>query len=199
MPNTAPPMVVDSMIAHPVHPAGHGEPAYTAGDPLPAMHDDGARPSLSARTSSHDRSRSATRKDKDGSASRDSSHARGMSRIRAAIREIVNDPFFHRPSKAEAADQDAELKRIIHEEISAARRSTEAGDMDRAISRSRSRMRSPLASQPSSRPGSQPGSRSQSRVRQVFDGLVQGHMGGHADRGAAGFGRPATKDEPAQE
>ncbi|GAA5971796.1 hypothetical protein JCM11641_001516 [Rhodosporidiobolus odoratus] len=128
--------------------------------------------------------------DKNGpSTERGTSQGRSMSRIRSAIKDIVNDPFWHRPTKEEADSQDEYMKRVIMEEINAARASTEAGDLDRAKARSRSRVRSPLASQP--------GSRSTSRVRSVVGGILGGN-GGNSDRGVAGFGH-ATKEEPLQE
>ncbi|BGP21119.1 hypothetical protein JCM10213_008968 [Rhodosporidiobolus nylandii] len=121
------------------------------------------------RRSKRDQSMSRDRAGGEGEGERSASHHRGMSRIRAAIKDLVNDPFWHRPSKEEAAHQDDEMKRIILREIEAARVSTEAGDIDRACakSRSRSHARSPLSSQP--------GSRSGSRVRGIFGG------GGHKE------------------
>ncbi|GAA5873018.1 hypothetical protein JCM8547_000008 [Rhodosporidiobolus lusitaniae] len=114
-------------------------------------------------------------------------HERGLSRIRAAIKELVNDPFFHRPTSAESTleAQQAEQRLIILREIAAAQASTEAGDIDRATSHSRSRshVRSPLGSQPSSREPSQ----SRGKLGKIVGGLLGGSGGGH-DRGAAGFG-----------
>ncbi|GAA5865014.1 hypothetical protein JCM3774_003939 [Rhodotorula dairenensis] len=84
---------------------------------------------------------------------RSDSHARGLSRIRAAIKELVNDPFWHRTSKAEAEHQDEFMKRVILDEVNHARASTDAGsrDRERSAARSRSRIRSPLASRNASR------------------------------------------------
>ncbi|GAA5963501.1 hypothetical protein JCM8115_003388 [Rhodotorula mucilaginosa] len=84
---------------------------------------------------------------------RSDSHARGLSRIRAAIKELVNDPFWHRATKTEAEHQDEYMKRVIIDEVNHARASTDAGahDRERAAARSRSRIRSPLASRNASR------------------------------------------------
>ncbi|GAA5930891.1 hypothetical protein JCM1841_001964 [Sporobolomyces salmonicolor] len=127
--------------------------------------------------------------------SRSGSHHRGLDRIRAAIQEIVNDPFWHRPTKEEANDPEY-MRRIIMDEVTAARASTDAASRDREArhaSRSRSRVRSPLASPPTS----QPGSRSQSRVRQIVGSMLGGSGGSH-DRGAAGFGHAEKEtDVPA--
>ncbi|GAA5887156.1 hypothetical protein JCM6882_009466 [Rhodosporidiobolus microsporus] len=171
MPHTMSPVDMQAIVQPPAHPAGHGTPSYDiATDP--------ALPSSGTASPSEERTgRSAVPKDlKDEQ--RSESHRRGMSRVRRAIQELVNDPFFHRPTKEEAsaAAQDAEMKRIILAEIDAARRSTEAGDIDRAVSRSRSHARSPLGGSPA---GSRSGSRAGSRVREFFTG------GGHKKTEAA--------------
>ncbi|TNY22301.1 hypothetical protein DMC30DRAFT_415197 [Rhodotorula diobovata] len=102
---------------------------------------------------------------KSESRERSGSRSRGMSRIRAAIRDLVSDPFWHRASKEEGEHQDEAMRRIILEEVSAARASsTAAASHDRDRARSKSRVRSPLSSQPASR--------SQSRVRSVVDALA---------------------------
>ncbi|BGP28202.1 hypothetical protein JCM10295v2_007189 [Rhodotorula toruloides] len=86
------------------------------------------------------------------SGERSASRGRGLSRIREAIRDIVNDPFWHRPTKEEAEHQDDYMKRVILDEISAARASSTAAAHDReARSKSRSRVHSPFASRNASR------------------------------------------------
>ncbi|BGP58681.1 hypothetical protein JCM8202_003617 [Rhodotorula sphaerocarpa] len=213
MPHTVDPAYLDTTVAHPVIPQGHGKPGYTTEQELPttaASPTHSSRPSsrpasrpgsrsaspfreIFRRTSSHGRTQEeeqrenalrqagtaqdasyeadlerAVRRSKreeearlrrergesPAGAERSDSHGRGLSRVRAAIRELVNDPFWHRPSKDEAAHQDEEMKRIILEEVHKARASTEAGKEDRRAGRSHSRIRSPLASQPASRSAS---------------------------------------------
>ncbi|GAA5847630.1 hypothetical protein JCM9279_005329 [Rhodotorula babjevae] len=112
--------------------------------------------------------RRSKRDAKSESRERSGSRSRGMSRIRAAIKDIVSDPFWHRASKEEGEHQDEAMRRIILDEVNAAKASTEAGSRDREArskSRARSHARSPLST-------SQPASRSQSRVRSVVDVLA---------------------------
>ncbi|GAA5940911.1 hypothetical protein JCM3775_006846 [Rhodotorula graminis] len=112
--------------------------------------------------------RRSKRDAKSESRERSGSRSRGMSRIRAAIKDIVSDPFWHRASKEEGEHQDEAMRRIILDEVNAAKASTDAGSRDREArskSRARSHARSPLAT-------SQPASRSQSRVRSVVDALA---------------------------
>lgn len=79
------------------------------------------------------------------------------------IKAIANDPFFHRTTKDEAAQQSAQLHQIILDEVAAAQAATRAGSQDReARSRSRSRLGD----------DSQPGSRGTSRVRSAVNGLL---------------------------
>ncbi|GEM11907.1 hypothetical protein Rt10032_c17g5924 [Rhodotorula toruloides] len=149
MPHTLPPVDYNAVV-DPVIPAGHGRPAYHAGDDLPAH-----LPDSKSQTPSHSRpaSRAASpsrvskgdpffRRDVDEreasllqvraaqdasyeadlerairrskrdyeseqrkSGERSASRGRGLSRIREAIRDIVNDPFWHRPTKEEAEHQ----------------------------------------------------------------------------------------------
>ncbi|GAA5833407.1 hypothetical protein JCM11251_003484 [Rhodosporidiobolus azoricus] len=176
MPHTLPPVDMQAIVQPQVQPAGHGQPAYTDDPALPThaghSHASSLSPSPLPSPGAEDgRGRSAVPKDLEGKKEEERSESKvrrdGMSKVRKAIRELVNDPFFHRPSKEEAAAQDAEMKRIILQEIDAARRSTEAGDLDRAVSRSRSHARSPLGGSPA---GSRNGSRAGSRVREFFTG-----------------------------
>ncbi|GAA5820146.1 hypothetical protein JCM3770_005391 [Rhodotorula araucariae] len=230
MPNTLPPTSIDATAAFPVHPAGHGQAAYRAGDDLPAVLPDSGAPSPSgerSRSRSRSRARAAggvkdpffkpesrsasrepgraeqlqkeaalrqvraaqdasyeadlerairrSKRDDERARSQSGSRASSMSRIRAAIKDIVSDPFWHRASKEEGEHQDDAMRRIILEEVSAARASTTAGSRDRDhghghghghghSSRAGSRVRSPLSSQP--------GSRAPSRVRGVVDALA---------------------------
>ncbi|GAA5992620.1 hypothetical protein JCM10908_002691 [Rhodotorula pacifica] len=204
MPHTLPPVNLETLVAHPVIPQGHGQPGYTTGDEVPAIVGDSkphspstSRPSSRPGSRSHspfrhdsffkrgsntagsqereqreaiarqvgtaqdatyeaDLERAIRRSKRDEedrrrrtgeapSQERSDSHARGLSRIRAAIKELVNDPFWHRTTKAESEHQEEYMKRVILDEVHAARASTDAGSRDRAA-RSRSRVRSPLAS-----------------------------------------------------
>ncbi|GAA6043285.1 hypothetical protein JCM8097_003033 [Rhodosporidiobolus ruineniae] len=194
MPVTLPPDAQMPLVA-PVEPAPHGQANYEKGAHIPAVTDDAPQhghttssllhgeSTTGSRSASPFRSESRGRGAASTGEQRSDSHHRGMSRIRAAIREIVNDPFWHRPSKEEANDPEYQ-RRLIMNEVHAALDSTEAGDVDRAKSRSRSHARSPLSSQPGSRSGSKVGR------------LLSHHSshGAHPDRGAAGFGA-ATADE----
>jgi hypothetical protein len=112
----------------------------------------------------------ASRNESRSTTTGDGSKSRSTSHIRAAIKAIVNDPFFHRAGKHE--DQAAELHKIILSEVAAAKASSAAGEADRAkregsSSRSRSRARGEDGAR------SQPGSRSQSRVRSAVSNLLR--------------------------
>lgn len=128
--------------------AGHGKPAYHAGDDLPAHLPDSkphtpshSRPASRAASPSRpaskdpffrrdkdqeaaqreaslsqvraaqdasyeaDLERAIRRSKRDAGGERSASRGRGLSRIREAIRDIVNDPFWHRPTKDEAEHQ----------------------------------------------------------------------------------------------
>ncbi|GAA5901101.1 hypothetical protein JCM5296_007311 [Sporobolomyces johnsonii] len=191
MPHTLPPAVIETTAVHPVLPSDK-EIHYTTGDTITATHDDSAQDAsyeadLERAIRRSERDHKELERSASQSHSRSESHHRGgLNRIRAAIKEIVDDPFWHRPTKEEANDPEY-MHRIILEEVAAARASTDAGSRDRQArhaSRSRSRVRSPFAASP---PTSQPGSRSQSRVRQIVGSMLGGSGGSH-DRGAAGFG-----------
>ncbi|BGP12005.1 hypothetical protein JCM10049v2_007925 [Rhodotorula toruloides] len=204
MPHTLPPVDYNAIV-DPVIPAGHGKPAFHAGDDLPAHLPDSksqtpshSRPASPSRakdpffrrdvdqtTSQREASLSQVRAAQDASyeadleralrrskreyeserkksGERSASRGRGLSRIREAIRDIVNDPFWHRPTKDEAEHQDDYMKRIIMDEISAARASSTAAAHDReARSKSRSRF----------------ASRNASRVRAIDEGVEEGTKG----------------------
>lgn len=98
------------------------------------------------------------------------SQSRSVSRIRQAIKSIVDDPFFHRGTAKTEEEQAAELHRIILNEVAAAKAAAAAGREDRAKSRSRSRARGEGGE-------SLPGSRSQSRVRTAVGKMLSSRSG----------------------